>query len=107
MQGTNTNEQYDQSVDQFVELLATVGQNNHGAYRACFELAGHLGPLAVVDLEAMRDQGITGTEAWLLYKDACQRNIDQMHAALMQNEAVKLLQGVRDSKFYQPTEEAI
>lgn len=95
------------TTDQFVELLAAVGDGNHGAYNVCFQVAEHLGPLAIVDLETMRDQGITGSEVWLLYRDACQWNLDQMHAALMQNEAVKMLAGVRDSKFYQPTEEAI
>src|SRR5690242_5955737 len=92
------------TADQFVGLLAAVGDGNHGAYNVCFQIAKHLGPFAIVDLKTMQQQGITGTEVWLLYKDACKNDLDKMHAALMQNEAVKMLAEVRDSKFYQPQE---
>lgn len=81
-------------------LIYSISQGNPGALRVCFQLANYLGLLATIDFETMRDQSIIGPEVWALYKNACACDLDRMHGALMEGEALEMLAMVPDSKFY-------
>ncbi len=89
--------------EEFVALLTKLSKRNPGALNVCLQLISHLGELSAFDFLLLEEMDILGEEMWYLYK-ACEKNIDQFHASLMQKTALHKLQSFPHSKYFRVEE---
>ncbi len=75
-------------------ILEAVSKRNPGALDVAIKMMEYLQELVVIDFDVILQQDITGEELWNLYDKCCERDIAKVHAALMQNTAIPLLQAL-------------
>jgi len=86
--------------DSGMEYLMELMEGNPGAMSVIMSLV-NVNPNLLMLLHA---DGIKGSEIWLLYKDICGEDIDEMIHMMAYDEAVDALKSVPYSKFYQEPE---
>lgn len=86
--------------DESKAVLEEISKRNAGALDVCIRLWDALGELVVFDFAMLKQMDVLGSDLWDLY-NACDKDLDKLHASIMQKTAIEKLQNVPGSKFYQ------
>ncbi len=80
-------------------ILERLTQRNPGAVNVFFRMAEALQETAIFDYGILIGMGIVGSDLYILFTQ-CQRDIQELHKALMEERAVEIVQQVPGSNLW-------
>jgi len=86
--------------EEAIKVLEEITKRNAGAVDVFCKLIEYLQELAVFDFAMLKQQNILGSDLYDLYQ-CCNRDMAQLHAAIMQKTGSEMLKKVPGSSFYE------